>query len=137
MNLTKHLAGLLGAAASFGAAAASPAAANGVMEFPNVRVAAQAPPAPGRAAAPDERMMAYKDPATGKLTAPPPSRVAALAAQSRGAAPKPVISRPPHGGVAAMLEPRHERYAIARRDADGNIVQTCEPDANAGDHHEK
>lgn len=141
MNLTKLLAGLLGVAASC-SATASPPAANGVMEFPNVSVVAQPTPDGRTAAPPRAGMMAYKDPATGKLTGPTAQQAAALTAQPTGAATtgpasKPTLTRPPHGGVAVMLEERHERYALARKDAAGKVTETCEPDSKLGEHHEK
>lgn len=145
MNLTKHLAGLLGAAASLGAAAAPPAA-NGVMEFPHVRVAAQAPPASTDKAPADQAarggLLAFKDPATGKLIGPSPQQATALTGPLRGAAtagrsPKPTLTRPPHGGVAVMLDESHQRYAIARKDADGQLTEACAPDARLGERHEK
>jgi hypothetical protein len=140
MNLTKLLAGLLGVAAGC-SATASPPAANGVMEFPNVSVVAQ--PAPERAGGPPHAgMMAYKDPATGKLTGPTAQQAAALTAAPKGAATagtasRPTLTRPPHGGVAMLLDERHERYAQARKDAAGKITETCEPDSKLGDRHEK
>ena len=138
MNLTKLLAGLLGVAASCGAAA-SPPAANGVMEFPNVSVVAQPAPERARAAPPRDGMMGYKDPATGRLTGPTVQQAAALTAtrQGTGIASKPTLTRPPHGGVAMMLEERHERYAMARKDGAGKVTGTCEPDSKLGEHHEK
>ena len=140
MNLTKHLAGLLGVAAGFGATAAPQAADTGVMEFPNVKLAAQAPPEQPRAPS-HGGMMAYKDPATGKLTGPTAQQAAALTGPPRGVAadarPKPTLTRPPHGGVAVMLEERHQRYALAHKDADGKISETCEPESKVGAHHEK
>jgi hypothetical protein len=141
MNLTKLLAGLLGVAAGC-SATASPPAANGVMEFPNVSVVAQPAPERERAPAPRAGMMGYKDPATGKLTGPTARQAAALAAPPKGAAtagaaPKPALTRPPHGGVALMLEQRHERYALARKDAAGKVTETCEADGKLGEHHEK
>ena len=138
MNLTKLLAGLLGMAASC-SASASPSAANGVMEFPNVSVVAQPTP-DGRAAAPPRAgMMAYKDPATGKLTGPTAQQAAALTVTRKGTgiAARPTLTRPPHGGVAMMLEERHERYAMARKDGAGKVTGTCEPDSKLGEHHEK
>ena len=142
MNLTKLLAGLLGVAAGC-SATASPSAANGVMEFPNVSVVAQPTPERARAAPPPRAgMMGYKDPATGKLTGPTARQAAALTAPppgaaTTGAASKPAPTRPPHGGVAVMLEERHERYALARKDAAGKVTETCEPDSKLGEHHEK
>jgi len=143
MNLTKLLAGLLGVAASC-SATASPHAVNGVMEFPNVSVVSQPMPERERAEAPPSRagMMGYKDPATGKLTGPTAQQAAALTAPPKGAATtgaasKPTLTRPPHGGVAMMLEERHERYALARKDAAGKVTETCEPDSKLGEHHEK
>jgi len=141
MNLTKLLAGLLGVAASC-SATASPPAANGVMEFPNVSVVAQQAPAPDRAAPPGAGMTAFKDPATGKLTAPTAQQAAALAtppksAASPGAAARPTLTRPPHGGVATMLDQRHERYARARKDSAGKVTEMCDADGTLGEHHEK
>jgi len=143
MNLTKLLAGLLGVAAG-SSAIASPPAANGVMEFPNVSVVAQAPretartvPEPARAAPQADGMMAYKDPVTGKLTAPTPQQATALTGPPRGAMPAPSITLPPHGGIAITLDERHERYARARKDADGKLSETCEPESTVGEHHEK
>jgi len=139
MNLTKLLAGLLGVAASCGATA-SPPAANGVMEFPNVSVVAQPAPARQRAETPPRAgMMGYKDPATGKLAGPTAQQAAALTGPPKGpgAASKPTLTRPPHGGVAVLLEERHQRYAQARKDAAGKVTETCEPDSELGKHHEK
>ncbi|USX24412.1 hypothetical protein NHH73_17490 [Oxalobacteraceae bacterium OTU3CINTB1] len=142
MNLTKLLAGLLGAAAGC-SATASPPAANGVMEFPNVSVVAQPAPQHGRAEPPPHAgMMGFKDPATGKLTGPTARQAAALAvppkgASTTGATSKPTLTRPPHGGVALMLEERHERYALARKDAAGKVTETCEADSEPGEHYEK
>ncbi|SEN87612.1 hypothetical protein SAMN05428959_103551 [Duganella sp. CF517] len=142
MNLTKLLAGLLGAAASC-SATASPPAANGVMEFPNVTVVAQPAPESGRAAPPPRAgMTAYKDPTTGKLTAPTAGQATALivppkAAAAAAAASRPALTRPPHGGVAVKLDERHERYAVARKDAAGMVAATCEPDSKLGEHDEK
>lgn len=141
MNLTTHLAGLLGAAASLSATAAPPAA-NGVMEFPNVSVVAQEAPQRMRAAPADSGMMGYKDPATGRLTGPTAQQAAALTGPPRGSAatggtPKPTVTRPAHGGVAVKLDERHERYAVARKDADGNVTEACAADGQPGAHHEK
>ena len=141
MNLTKLLAGLLGMAASC-SASASPHAVNGVMEFPNVSVVAQPAPERERAAPPRAGMMGYKDPATGKLTAPTAGQAAALTAPPKdaataAAASRPTPTRPPHGGVAMMLEERHQRYAQARRDAAGKLTGTCEPDSKLGGPHEE
>ena len=142
MNLTTHLAGLFGVAASLGASAAPQAADTGIMQFPNVTLAAQAPPAQGRAAPPGGAAMAYKDPATGKLTGPTPQQAAALAGPPRaattaGATPRPSPRRLPNGGVAIMLDERHQRHAVAHKDADGKLGETCEPAGQAGGHDEK
>lgn len=142
MNLTKLLAGLLGVAASFSATASPPAAANGVMEFPNVSVVAQPAPERAQAASPQAGMMGYKDPATGKLTGPTAQQAAALTAPPLGAATagstvKPALTRPSHGGVAVMLDERHQRYALARKDAEGKVTETCEPGGEPGEQHEK
>jgi len=141
MNLTKFLAGLLGVAAGC-SATASPPAANGVMEFPNVNVTAQPVPGRERAAPPQAGMMGYKDPATGKLTGPTPQQAGALTVPPKGsatagAASRPTLTRPKHGGVAAMLDERHERYALARKDVDGKVTEMCEADGKLGEHHEK
>lgn len=149
MNLTKLLAGLCGVAAGLGATAAPQAADTGIMDFPNVRVAAQAPPeaartAPERARASPraDGMTAYKDPVTGKLTGPTPQQAAALTGRpasgaATGAMPAPSITRPPHGGIAVLLDERHERYARARKHADGKLSETCEAESTVGEHHEK
>ncbi|HEX7985528.1 MAG TPA: hypothetical protein VF616_18575 [Duganella sp.] len=141
MNLTTPLAGLLGVAASLGAFAAPQAADTGVMQFPNVTLAAQAPPEQGRAAPPGGGAMAYKDPATGKLTGPTSQQAAALAGPPRTAAtagaPKPSLTRLPNGGVSMMLDERHQRHAVAHKDADGKLSETCEPAGQAGEHDEK
>ena len=138
MNLTKLLAGLLGVGASC-SATASPPAANGVMEFPNVSVVAQPTPERARAVPPRAGMMGYKDPATGKLTGPTAQQAAALTVTRKGTgiAARPTPTRPPHGGVAMMLEERHERYAVARKDAAGKVTETCGPDSELGEHHEQ
>jgi hypothetical protein len=141
MNLTKLLAGLLGVAASC-SATASPPAANGVMEFPNVSVVAQPTPERGRPAPPQPGMLGYKDPATGQLTAPTPQQAAALTASPKGPAAagtpaRPALTRPKHGGVAMKLEERHERYALARKDGDGKVTEMCEADGKLGEHDEK
>ena len=142
MNLTTHLAGLLGIAASLGASAAPQTADTGIMHFPNVTVAAQSPPEQERAAPPGGGVMAYKDPATGKLTGPTPQQAAALSGPPRsaataGATPQPSLTRLPNGGVAVMLDERHQRHAVARKDADGKLSETCEPQSHAGERHEK
>lgn len=144
MNLTKLMAGLLGVAAGFSANASPPAAANGVMEFPNVSVVAQpaSAPEPARAAPPQAGMMGFKDPVTGKLTGPTPQQAAALTAPPAGTAtagstPRPTATRPSHGGLAVKLDGRHQRYALARKDAEGKVTETCEPHGQLGEHHEK
>ena len=142
MNLTTLLAGLLGVAAGSIATASPPAADTGVMNFPNVRVAAQAPREPARTVPQADGMMAYKDPVTGKLTGPTPRQAAGLTGPHRGGAatgamPEPSIIRPPHGGIAIMLDERHDRYARARKDVDGKVTEACEPESKAGAHHEK
>lgn len=144
MNLTKLLAGLLAVAASFSATASPPAAANGVMEFPNVTVAAQTAPAPepARPVPAQPGMMGFKDPVTGKLTGPTARQAAALTAPPAGAAmagpaAKPTATRPAHGGLAVKLDERHQRYALARKDAGGKVSETCEPHSQPGEHHEE
>jgi hypothetical protein len=147
MNLTKQIAGLLGVAAGFGAMAAPPAPANGIMEFPNVGVDLPRTAAEQARAAPlQSGMTAYKDPATGKLTAPTPEQAAALAARTRRAAAPgapATVKRSPHGGVSLTLDDRHERYATARKDANGAVAvaETCALDhtieGTPGEHHEK
>lgn len=147
MNPTKQIAGLLGVAAGFGAMAAPPAPANGVMEFPNVRVDIPRTPAEqARAASRHSDMMAYKDPATGKLTAPTPEQSAVLTARTRRL-PAPgapaTVKRSSHGGVSLTLDDRHERYATASKDANGAVAvaEACALDhtieGTPGEHHEK
>jgi hypothetical protein len=153
MNLTKQMAGLLGVAAGFSAMAAPQAPADGVMQFPNVSVDVARPPAERARAAPlHSGMTAYKDPATGRLTAPTPEQAAALAARTRrsaSAAGPAMVKRSSYGGVSLALDARHERYATARKDADGAVADTCAlhgvPGATVertlshapGEHHEK
>ena len=88
--------------------------------------------------------MAYRDPVTGKLGNPTAEQAAALAATSRVAAPiakpraaKPQIIRPPHGGLGLMLDDSHDRYAMARKAADGAVTETCEPHQQAGEGEHK
>lgn len=102
---------------------------DGVMRFPHVQVVTQpsAPAAPSGAG-----LIAYKDPVTGKLTSPNPEQAALLTSAMRAAAPlarqaPPQVARARHGGVRLMLDERHDRFAVARKAADGSITETCEP----------
>lgn len=127
--------GLSGLALTVQAAQAEPPQrADGVMQFPHVQVVTQ-PPTTG-ARAPGDGFMAYKDPLTGQLTQPDAELAALLTAQQRGiaglarqAAPvaTPVATSAPLGGLRLMLDQRHARYAIARKDAAGHITASCEP----------
>lgn len=107
------------------------AAPDGVMTFPHVNVVrAQTPSLP----APPSGFMAYKDPLTGRLGNPTAEQAAALTGSARQVAPiaKPrtalrQIVRPPHGGLSVMLDESFDRYAIARKDADGVVTTSCEP----------
>jgi len=108
------------------------AAPDGVMTFPHVNVAT-AQMAPSLPAAPSG-FMAYKDPLTGRLGNPTAEQAAALTGSARQVAPiaKPrtalrQIVRPPHGGLSVMLDESFDRYAIARKDADGVVTTSCEP----------
>lgn len=154
MNLFRYLVGLLAVATGLGAlglagrrarrprrprwllagglAAASllAHADTGLMVFPHVQVQAQ-PVAPS--AAGQGGFMAYRDPVTGKLTGPDPEQAALLTASARRQMPllreAPPRPRPMHGGIGLMLEERHARYAVARKDASGRVTETCAPAA--------
>jgi hypothetical protein len=95
------------------------------MRFPHVQVVAQ-PAVP--AAGPQGALMAYKDPQSGRLTGPESAQAAQLAAAGRSAPPPATpLGRPAHGGVSAMLDERHARYAVARKDGGGHVATSCAP----------
>lgn len=119
---------------------AAQAAPDGVMTFPHVNVvmAQTAQASQQRPAAPPSGFMAYKDPLTGRLGNPTAEQAAALTGSARQVAPiaKPrtalrQIVRPPHGGLSLMLDESFDRYAIARKDADGVVTTSCEPRGEA------
>jgi len=122
MKRTHYLAWLLVACAGQTAAQEQ-----GVMTFPHVRVERRPPATSGGQGG----FVAYKDPLTGALTDPTAEQAAALAAVSRAMqAPGlagPVLTRPSYGGISLKLDDKQARYAVARKAADGQLSQSCEP----------
>ena len=129
---------LLAGAAASAAAAPDPTpavqasvnepSANGVMQFPHVRVERQLVDDAARRR-PGQGMTAYRDPVTRKLTGPGAAQAAALLPPNPapGATPsRPVLARPPYGGVSTMVPERFDRYASVCRNAAGQLMERCD-----------
>jgi len=144
----KRLRGLVFASASataLVAQAAAPAGPDGLMSFPNARVVSaaelnlqvdQTSAATG--------LMAYKDPATGKLTGPTAEQAAEIAALSASSSAR-TGSRVALGGRSVPLTTNRGgrgfktgdagmNFAMAHKDADGKLVQSCLPGEDAARH---
>jgi len=138
------LAGL--SASTLVAQAAEPqTGANGLMSFPNARVAVQ-PELVATAAPAGSGMVAYKDAATGQLVGPSAEQAAELAAaavpagasvqstgrQSASARVAPLTTA--RGGVGRKLDGSTVSYAIVHKNADGKLVETCVPGEDVASH---
>ncbi len=138
------LAGL--SASTLVAQAAEPqTGANGLMSFPNARVAVQ-PELVATAAPAGSGMVAYKDAATGQLVGPSAEQAAELAAaavpaaasvqsagrQSATARVAPLTTS--RGGVGRKLDDSTVSYAVVHKDADGKLVETCVPGEEVASH---
>lgn len=130
------------------AQAAAPAGADGLMSFPNARVISAAElnlkVDPAGAAS---GLMAYKDPATGQLTGPTAEQaaeIAALAASNsassvktggrvlQGARSTPLTTA--RGGVGLKTDDASINFAMAHKNADGKLLQSCLPGEDAARH---
>lgn len=138
------LAGL--SASTLVAQAAEPqTGANGLMSFPNARVAVQ-PELVATSAPAGSGMVAYKDAATGQLVGPSAEQAAELAAaavpaaasvQSTGRLSATARVAPlttARGGVGRKLDDSTVSYAIVHKDADGKLVESCVPGEDVASH---
>ncbi|GJI94067.1 hypothetical protein RugamoR57_07850 [Duganella caerulea] len=138
------LAGL--SASTLVAQAAEPqTGANGLMSFPNARVAVQ-PELVATAAPAGSGMVAYKDPATGQLVGPSAEQAAELAAaavpaaasvqpsgrQAATARVAPLTTA--RGGVGRKLDDSTASYAVVHKDANGQLVESCVPGEEVASH---
>ncbi|MQA36659.1 PEP-CTERM sorting domain-containing protein [Rugamonas sp. FT29W] len=120
---------------------------NGLMSFPNARVAVQ-PELNGSATPTGNGMVAYKDAATGQLVGPSAEQAAELAAatvpassakfaaasarvKAGGRAAPLTTSR---GGVGLALDESTDSYAVVHKDADGKLIESCVPGENVAQH---
>ncbi|MCU6497077.1 choice-of-anchor J domain-containing protein [Rugamonas sp. A1-17] len=138
------LAGL--SASTLVAQAAEPqTGANGLMSFPNARVAVQ-PELLATAAPAGSGMVAYKDAATGQLVGPSAEQAAELAAAAAPAAAsvqstgrKAVSARiaplsTARGGVGRKLDDSTVSFAVVHKNADGQLVESCVPGEEVASH---
>ncbi|NVD69609.1 PEP-CTERM sorting domain-containing protein [Duganella sp. BJB1802] len=138
------LAGL--SASTLVAQAAEPqTGANGLMSFPNARVAVQ-PELAATAAPAGSGMVAYKDAATGQLVGPSAEQAAELAAaavpaaasvqstgrQAASARVAPLTTA--RGGVGRKLDDSTASYAVVHKDANGQLVESCVPGEDVASH---
>lgn len=126
-------------------AAAPQTGANGLMSFPNARVAVQ-PELVATAAPAGSGMVAYKDPATGQLVGPSAEQAAELAAAAVPAAASVQASgrqaasarfaplTTSRGGVGRKLDDSTVSYAVVHKDANGQLVETCVPGEEVASH---
>jgi len=120
---------------------------NGLMSFPNARVAVQ-PELNGNATPTGNGMVAYKDAATGQLVGPSAEQAAELAAaavpassakfaassarvKAGGRAAPLTTSR---GGVGLVLDDSTASFAVVHKDADGKLIESCVPGENVAQH---
>lgn len=120
---------------------------NGLMSFPNARVAVQ-PELNGSATPTGNGMVAYKDAATGQLVGPSAEQAAELAAaavpagsakfaassarvKAGGRAAPLTTSR---GGVGLVLDDSTASFAVVHKDADGKLIESCVPGENVAQH---
>jgi hypothetical protein len=112
---------------------------NGLMHFENARVLVL-PGLGGGAALPDSGMTAYKDPATGKLVPPTAEQAAELAAAAPPAKPvtkssvRSTAMTTRHGGVGMRLDESTDSFALAYKDADGKLIESCVPGEEVSQH---
>lgn len=116
------------------------ALATAVPAFAHETDAAASPSAKPAASAnvkvvPAASLVAVKDPVTGELRAPTAEEAAALvesartASFARTAAPQPRTYTTPGGGRGLTLGEATFGLAVARKRADGKVVEACVPDA--------
>lgn len=120
---------------------------NGLMVFPNARVAVQ-PELNGSATPTGNGLVAYKDASSGQLVGPSAEQAAELAAaavpaagaklsaasarvKAGGRAAPLTTSR---GGVGLALDDSTASFAVVHKDADGNLIESCLPGEDAANH---